>query len=102
MPIIRKCDHASNGRNNGDLDVAFQLFACGMVWDGNLTSKESRNHLVEQGYAVHRDGFQALTGKGTVAFLLSPGVWVSAFRRWRLWRRNPLVADAERVERALS
>lgn len=99
--LIRKCSKSSNGWDNGDLDVAFQLFSCGLVWDGALVSKESRDHLVSTGYAVRYQGVQALTGKGTVAFLMSRAVWASAFRRWRNWKRNPLVASPDRVRRAL-
>jgi hypothetical protein len=83
-------------------DVAFQLFSCGMVWDGNLSSKAGRDYLVEHGYAVRRDGFQALTGKGTVAFLLHWRTWHSAFLRWRNWKRNPFIATPEQVERSVS
>ena len=100
--MIRRCPHSQTGWNAGDLDVAFQLFSCGMVWDGNLTSKEGRDHLVHHGYAVRRGGFQALTGRGTVHFLTTPTVWRSALRRWRLWRRNPLVASSETIRRALT
>jgi hypothetical protein len=99
--IIRREPRASNGWNNGDLDVAFQLFSCGMVWDGNLSSKSSRSYLVQQGYAVQREGFTALTGKGTVAFLLNRVVWREAFLRWRYFKRNPLIASPERVRAAL-
>lgn len=99
--LIRRCMHSKDGWNSGDKDVAFQLFRNGMVWDGNLASKSSRDHLVANGYAVRRAGVQALTGKGTVAFLLSPAIWISAFRRWRLWRANPLIATAEQMRRAL-
>lgn len=99
--LIRRCKHSSDGWNNGDLDVAFQLFSCGLVWDGNLTSKSSRDHFVQNGYAVSYEGVQALTGKGTVAFLRSPIVWRSAVRRWRIWRRNPFIASADRVREAL-
>ena len=101
MSIIRREPRASNGWNNGDIDVAMQLFQCGMVWDGNLASKSSRDHLVAEGYAVRREGMQALTGKGTIAFLTSRAVWASAFRRWRLWGGNPLVASLDRIKRAL-
>jgi hypothetical protein len=101
MRLIRRCDKSSTGWNSGDLDVAFQLFACGMVWDGNLSSKSSRDHLVAGGYAVRHQGMQALTGRGVIAFLLTPAVWVSAFRRRRLWRRNPLIANASQVRRAM-
>ncbi len=99
--MIRKCSHSQSGRNSGDLDVAFQLFESGMVWDGNLASKTSRDYLVAEGYAVRHGGMQAITGKGTVRFLLSPCVWVSAFRRWKNWKRNPFVADVERIQRAM-
>jgi hypothetical protein len=102
MAFIRKEPRASNGVNNGDLDVAFQLFSCGMVWDGNLSSKTSRDHLVSEGYAVRYNGMQALTGKGIVAFLTSPAIWASAWRRWRLWKDNPLVAAPDRIKRAMT
>ena len=99
--MIRREPRASNGWNNGDLDVAFQLFACGMVWDGNLTSKTSRDHLVRNGYAVRHEGMQTLTGRGTLHFLTTPAVWRSAWRQWRNWRRNPLVADDARIRRVM-
>ena len=101
MPIIRACPHSSTRRNSGDIDVAFQLFSCGMVADGNLASKESRDHLVRNGYAVRADGLQSLTGRGTVAFLLSPAVWMSAFRRWRCGARNPFIVVDVSVWRAV-
>ena len=69
------------------MDVAFQLFSCGMVWDGNLSSKTSRSWLVEKGYAVRRDGFQAMTGKGAFAFLFTPATWPTS--RPRLTRPRP-------------
>ncbi len=100
--MIRREPRSSTGWNSGDLDVAFQLFRCGMVWDGNLACKSSRSHLVENGYAVRRGGVQALTGKGTVHFLTSPAVWRYAFRYWRNWKRNPFVASPESIERALA
>jgi len=89
--LIRRCKQSRSSWNNGDIDVAIQLFRDGMVWDGNLASKESRDHLVREGYAVRMAGFQALTGKGTVAFLLSPAIWRVVFVKWRRWRRNPLI-----------
>ena len=99
--LIRKCSRSSTGRNGGDLDVAFQLFSCGLVWDGNLASKSSRDHFVSNGYAVRYQGVQALTGKGVLAFLLTPAVWISAFRRRRVWNSNPFVASPERIARAV-
>jgi len=88
--------------NNGDIDVAFQLFSCGMVFDGNLVSKDSRDHLVNSGYAVRHDGMQAMTGKGSIAFILSPVIWRSAFRQWRNWRSNPFVVSAEKIKQAMA
>lgn len=102
MRMIRRCRHSQTGWNAGDLDVAFQLFESGMVWDGNLSSKSSRDHLVQNGYAVRHEGMQALTGKGTIAFLTTPAVWMAAFRQWRLWRRNPFIADEARIRRAMT
>lgn len=96
--MIRFNPNASNGRNSGDLDVAFQLFQRGMVWDGNIASKASRNHLLEKGYAVRHAGFTALTGKGVLAFFVSPAVWASAYRRWRLWKRNPFKPPVGYIE----
>jgi hypothetical protein len=100
MRMIRRCEHSKSGWNNGDLDVAFQLFRCGMVWDGNLASKCSRSHLVENGFAVRHSGFQSLTGRGVIHFLTTPAVWASAWRRWRTWERNPLVASEAEIRRA--
>jgi hypothetical protein len=99
--LIRKCDKSRNGRNNGDLDVAFQLFTYGMVRDGNLASKSSRDHFVRSGYAVRHDGVQALTGKGTIAFMISFAVWRSAFNIWRRHHKNPFAVSSERARRAL-
>ena len=99
--LIRHCARSQSGWNNGDLDVAFQLFSCGMVWDGNLVSKSSRDHLVRAGYAVRADGYRSLTGKGVVAMLTSPPVSASAYRRWRMLKRNPLVASPEMIKRAI-
>lgn len=100
--IYRKCNHSKSGYNSGDADVAFQLFRCGMVWDGNLVSKDSRTYLVRNGYAVRREGFQALTSKGIVAFLLHRHTWARLFRMWRSGRRDLLIADEGEITRALS
>lgn len=102
MRMIRRCKNSQTGWNSGDLDVAIQLFSCGMVWDGNLCSKAGRDHLVANGFAVRHQGMQALTGKGTIAFLTTPAIWASVFRQWRLWGRNPLTADAARIRSAMS
>jgi hypothetical protein len=53
--MIRHCARSQSGWNNGDLAVVFQLFSCGMVWDGNLVSKSSRDHLVRTGHAVRAE-----------------------------------------------
>jgi hypothetical protein len=100
--IIRKEPRSSCGWNNGDLDVAYQLFTCGMVWDGNLCSKSSRDHLVAEGYAVRHGGMQAMTGKGVVAYLTHPRVWRYLFRRWRTAEGNPLIASPERIKNAMN
>ena len=100
--MIRREQRASNGWNNGDIDVAIQLFRSGMVWDGNLVSKESRSHFVANGYAVRHEGMQALTGKGILAMLCSYAVWRSVYLRVRRYRRNPLVTDAAGIKRAMT
>lgn len=93
MPLIRKNPKASNGLSGGDIDVALQLFGR-RVLDGNVASKASRDHLVEQGYAVRfRDGTQTLSRKGVAAFFLSPVML-------RCWLRQ-LVRRAIRAIRAL-
>ena len=102
MAIYRKNAKSKSGWDNGDIDVAFQLFSCGMVWDGNLVSKDSRDHLVNNGYAVRANGFQSLTGKGSIHFLCHFRTWVSAFRRFRLWKSTGLVADSARIKRAMN
>jgi len=82
--MIRRIVTCKGPRYSGaDLDVAFQLFRDGLVCDGSLASKASRNYLVDEGYAVRKSGYQALTGKGTIAFLTHPRVWLYLFRRWK-------------------
>jgi hypothetical protein len=100
-PLIRRSTRTRNKRDHGDIDVAFQLFSCGLVWDGNVTSKESRDHLIRNGYAVRYEGMSTLTGKGIVAFITSPTIWKSTLGRWRRWKRNPLIANADRIKRAM-
>ncbi len=100
--IYRKNPKASSGWDNGDIDVAFQLFQCGMVWDGNLTSKSSRDHLVEHGYAVRHGGMQAMTGKGAWAFLTHHQTWISVWKRRRNWKRPALVATPSQIARAMN
>jgi hypothetical protein len=102
--IIREEPQASNGWNNGDLDVCKQLFSCGMVWDGNLVSKDSRDHLVRNGFAVRHDGMQSLTGKGTYAYL---EFMIKYNLKW--WTiddlmkhiKNELIASPETIKRAM-
>jgi len=100
--IYRKCKRSRTGYNNGDIDVAFQLFKCGCVWDGNLVSKDSRDWLVKQGYAVRHEGGQSLTGRGVIAFLRHHRTWISIARRRNLWKKPALTASPEEVKRALS
>ena len=102
MGIYRRSKLSRNGWNSGDIDVAFQLFRCGMVWDGNLTSKASRDWLVEQNFAVRHDGMQSLTGRGVLRFMSHHRTWISAFRRWRRWKRSPFVADGDSIRRAMN
>jgi hypothetical protein len=101
MRMIRRCSKSSTGWNAGDLDVAFQLFTCGMVADGNLASKSSRDHLVEHGYAVRSSGLQAMTGKGVYHFLTKPAVWRAAYRERRLWKKNPFIATDAQIARSV-
>ncbi|MEA4856345.1 hypothetical protein [Solidesulfovibrio sp.] len=84
------------------MDVAFQLFSCGMVWDGNLASKTSRDWLVDNKCAVRREGFQAMTGKGVFAFLLTPVTWKCALIMLKKWKRTGFFADDARIKRNLS
>jgi hypothetical protein len=72
-----------------------------MVWDGNLVSNSSRDHLVRNGYAVRHDGMQSLTGTGVTACLTSFVFWRSVIRRRWKWKRNPLIADADQIKRAM-
>jgi len=93
---------AQDGYDHGVIDVARQLFRCGMVWDGNLTAKSGRDYLVHHGYAVKYEGVQALTGKGVIAMLCH---W-RTYSSWRVYRRrttrHPLIAERDEIKRALS
>lgn len=100
MSIIRRTKNASNGLNGGDLDTAFYMFRCGMIYDGNLPSKDSRNYFREQGYAVSYDGMTCLTGRGVVALLTNRHALWYAWRVWRRERRNPFFATARELSRA--
>lgn len=91
MSFIRK---DRNGlRNPADMDVSFQLFRDGMVLDGDVTSKSSRDHFVDSGYAVRVAGYQSLTWRGSLAYLSSPCVWWYLARRWYELGRNPFRRD---------
>jgi hypothetical protein len=94
-------DRAKMFRSNGDVDVAAQLFYCGMVWDGNLASKSSRDHFVRHGYAVKAEGYQSLTGLGVIGCFTSPRFLWGMFKRWRSWKRNPFIASKDQIKRAL-
>lgn len=83
MRAVRKSKHASDGYNGGDIDELVQMFKAAMTWDGNHCSKESRDHLIANGFAYRVEGQTALTGKGKIAALLCwpmPRVW---FKKWR-------------------
>ena len=51
------------GNLNGRLEQLWQL-ACGIVWDGDLISKDDRNGLVEAGFAGKEQGFNFITAEG--------------------------------------
>lgn len=81
---VRRCPHSSDGWNSGDKDELYQMFTAALTWDGNHASKESRDHLIANGYAYRVDGLTALTGKGKLAALFSwpmPRFWLRVCRR---------------------
>ncbi len=86
---IRKCKRSSNGWDGGDIDELVQMFQAAMTWDGNHSSKDSRDRLIYHGYAYRVEGLTALTGKGKIAALFCwpmPRVW---FKVWRRTGRTP-------------
>ena len=85
-PIYRKEPKSSSGYNRGDIDTVFCLFRYGLVGDGFLPSTSSRDHLVEQGYAVRYQDVQALTGKGVVALIRQPRTYITILKR--LWHHG--------------
>lgn len=87
MRAVRRDSRASNGWNGGDIDELVQMFTAALLWDGNHCAKESRDYLIEHGYAYRSKGLTALTGKGKIAALLCwpmPRVWLK--RWWRMGR----------------
>lgn len=85
MRAVRKCSKSSDGWNSGDKDTLAVLFQYALVWDGSIPSKESRDYLIENGYAFRFDGLTALTGKGKLAALICwpmPAYWLAVRRRW--------------------
>lgn len=89
MRAVRPCKYSRSGWNGGDIDELVQMFKAALTWDGNHCSKESLEHLIENGYAYRVDGQTALTGRGKLAALFCwpmPKVWL------RKWRRNGLAA----------
>jgi len=87
MRAIRRNPKSSSGWDGGDIDELVQMFRAAMVWDGNHSSKSSRDHLIENGFAYRCEGQTALTGKGKIAALTCwpmPRVWL------RIWRRGDL------------
>ena len=97
--MIRRECQSSNGWNNADIDTAIQLFRAGLVWDGDICSKESRDHFLRRGYAVYREGFTALTGCGSLRMLCHPRIWLSVWRRWRRHGHFALVPQAKNPPR---
>ena len=73
--------------NGADIDELVQMFRAAMTWDGNHCSKESRDHLIENGYAYRVEGQTALTGKGKIAALFC---WPMPYVWYRQWRRGKL------------
>jgi len=46
------------------VEAILQLWRTGVVWDGNLVSKQGRDELVKQGLADRINGFNFLTKEG--------------------------------------
>lgn len=49
----------------GSEDVMWQLFRDGPTWDGDLVSKEARDHLERRGLVERGDGWNWLSDLGT-------------------------------------
>lgn len=45
-------------------EVMGQLFIQGPTWDGNIVSKDGRDHLIAMGYARRYSGWTFLTEEG--------------------------------------
>ena len=58
------------------------------MWSGDVCSKSSRNHLVQEGYALYKEGYQTLSLKGIKAFLTHPYALSFMVRRWWRIRRS--------------
>ena len=99
--LIRKNPKSGNGWNNADIDTLFCLWnrghVRGRVWDGDIPSKESRDHLVNGGYVARGDGHQWLTAKGRKAFLTSPLIEESAALRHVLLGYSPFVRNKRHI-----
>lgn len=52
----------------GEWDQMRSLAVHGLVWDGDLISKEARTSLVEMGFAYRCEGFTGLTALGQKVF----------------------------------
>lgn len=67
---IRLSGKSNNGLNGGDLDTLNQLWLHGPREDGEVPSKTSRDHLIENGYArrIKDPWTTALTVKGRFAY----------------------------------
>lgn len=84
---VRKNSISKPVFNSGDTDELALLFMKALVWDGDHPSKDSRDYLIEGGWAERREGYTALTGKGKIAALTC---WPMPRTWFRLWRRGRL------------
>lgn len=78
--------------SDADVDVVTQLFG-NLVWEGDLLSKDSRDWLVQAGFAVRKASHQTLTPEGIRAALKSPRLMEVLMRRYagggfRTWERK--------------
>ena len=77
-------------RSHADLETAFQFFEKKVVVDGDLCSKDSRNHFDREGYLHRGRGCQSFNLWGYVSFFCTWPVWKEIF--WRTIKpgyRNP-------------
>ena len=95
--LIRKNHKSQNGWNNGDIETLFCLFNGVLIQDGDIPSKESRDHLADGGYIDRRDGYQWLTYKGWNEFLTSPIIAESAVLRRAAQGHSPFARSKRQM-----